>query len=70
VKNFIVGWRTTRTSGEVTKEEVDLLFNAMDQQKDGILLHDDFESLLQLQKEQHSKHKVKHKSDVDGGVRQ
>jgi EF-hand domain pair len=60
---------TTRTSGQVTQEEVDLLFNAMDQQKDGILLHDDFESLLQLQKEQHAKHKVKHKSDIDGGVR-
>ena len=50
---------TSRTSRGVSKEEVELLFNAMDQQKDGILLHDDFESLLQLQKEQHSKHKVK-----------
>jgi hypothetical protein len=53
---------TSRTSQTVTKEEVELLFNAMDQQKDGILLHDDFESLLQLQKEQHSKHKVKARS--------
>lgn len=53
---------TSRTSQTVTKEEVELLFDAMDQQKDGILLHDDFESLLQLQKEQHSKHKVKARS--------
>lgn len=50
---------TARGSQVVSKEEVELLFNAMDQSKDGILLHDDFESLLELQKEQHSKHKVK-----------
>jgi magnesium transporter len=39
----------------VTDREVDLLFDALDQQKDGILQDIDFEALEQLQKEQQSK---------------
>jgi Mg2+ and Co2+ transporter CorA len=46
----------SRVSGTVTREEADLLFNSMDQHKDGILLHEDFESLLHLQKHNIGRH--------------
>jgi len=51
--------RTSRTSRHVTDEEVELLFSALDVHKDGVLLHNDFESWQQANKEKTSKHPTK-----------
>jgi len=43
--NFRTKLRKARKSGDVTDEEIDLLFNAMDIQRDGMLRHDDFKNI-------------------------
>lgn len=60
-EEFHESLETARGPGSVSEEEVDLLFNAMDQHKDGMLQRDDLEALQMLQKEQWSKHKAKPK---------
>jgi Ca2+-binding EF-hand superfamily protein len=42
---FRMRLKQARASRKVTEKEVDLLFDAMDVQKDGVLFRDDFRSI-------------------------